>query len=73
MKNYSLILKQDVPTPVMRALAKYLKSQGYQVPDEVTGGGILKIQGLEEKKTLDLVLQNYIGSAQVQEIHTDEN
>lgn len=73
MKNFTLVLESEVPTPVMRNLSKYLKSQGYQVPDEVTGGGELKIQGPESQNDLEKVLQNYIGSAEVQAIRAEES
>ena len=56
----------------MRSLSKYLKSQGYQVPDEVSAGGVLKIAGEANQAQLEVVLQNYIGSAMIQEIRPEE-
>lgn len=68
MQKFNLFLDQDVSTPVMRALAKYLKSHGYEVPKDVEGGGVLVVEGIEDQEVLEKVLQNYIGSASVQEI-----
>jgi hypothetical protein len=72
MQKYTLLLEQEVSTPVMRSLSKYLKSQGYQVPDEVSAGGVLKIAGEANQAQLEVVLQNYIGSAMIQEIRPEE-
>lgn len=68
MKTYTLILDQEVPTPVMRSLLKYLKSSGFTGPEEVNGGSELVVQDLDGKINLKLVLQNYIGSATVKEV-----